>query len=98
MLEGPIDVGALLCRVILGAIDPLKTFHALIGKMVRVVLFLEDDTSVLTLKTRLNAGLVVVGGRLVLESHWRSYMLGRLRRENITKGLQGWRRRYPDLR
>jgi hypothetical protein len=30
MLEGPIDEGALLSRVILGAIDPLETFHALI--------------------------------------------------------------------
>ena len=30
MLERPIDEGALLSRVILGAIDPLETFHALI--------------------------------------------------------------------
>lgn len=33
MLEGPIDEGALLSRVILGGIDPLEAFHALIGEV-----------------------------------------------------------------
>ena len=38
MLEGPIDEGALLSRVILGAIDPLETFHALVGEVWLVLL------------------------------------------------------------
>ena len=58
---------------------------------------LQDDASVLALDTGVDAGLVVVGGRLVLESRRRPYMLRRFRREDITKGLQGWRRRDPDL-
>ena len=72
MLEGPIDEGALLSRVILGGIDPYETFHALVDKLWLVLLY--DDASVLTFYTRLDAGLVVVGSRLVLESHRRSYM------------------------
>jgi hypothetical protein len=96
MLEGSIDEGALLSRVILGGIDPLEAFHALVDKLWLVLLY--DDASVLTFYTRLDAGLVVVGSSLVLESHRRSYMLRRFRREHITKGLQGWRGRYPKLR
>ena len=38
MLEGPIDEGALLSRVILGAIDPLETFHALVDKVWLILL------------------------------------------------------------
>jgi hypothetical protein len=38
MLERPIDEGALLSRVILGAIDPLETFHALVGEVWLVLL------------------------------------------------------------
>jgi hypothetical protein len=38
LLVGPIDEGALLSRVILGAIDPLETFHALVGEVWLVLL------------------------------------------------------------
>jgi hypothetical protein len=38
MLERPIDEGALLSRVILGTIDPLETFHALIDKVWLILL------------------------------------------------------------
>ena len=80
----------------LGGIDLLEGMQALVRE-VWEVLFL-DDASLLAFEARLDAGLVVIGGRLVLESRRRSYMFRRFRREHITKGLQGWRRRDPDLR
>jgi hypothetical protein len=97
MLEGPIDEGALICRVVLiGGIDSLEGVLALVREVYLVLL--QDDASGLAFDTRLDAGLVVVGGRLVLESRRRPYMLRRFRREDITESLQGWGRRDPDLR
>jgi hypothetical protein len=38
MLEGPIDEGALLSRVIIGAIYPLEAFQALVGEVWLILL------------------------------------------------------------
>jgi hypothetical protein len=74
----------------------LEGVQTLVREVCQVLL--QDDASVLALDTGVDAGLVVVGGRLVLESRRRSYMLRRFRREEITESLQGWGRRDPDLR